>query len=322
MFVKEVVDFDEGEMYILVSDSEYELLCFYPCNYYAEPPPVVGTKVNEIFVMNFPRCSFGLFGRSKVKEKESSKIVRVESDVDKKYLVKEDKKSHYGYTLLRGKVIDKENRLIGIGKLIIELASFEGLQLENGDWISFKADRLDCEFDAVEVDVSDEPYDNESPFSLLHRPQLSNTTRANNAYTEYFKNKDIVFVDLEKEEVNLIRKSVRWKKFKEIEPIIEITLRKSKKDGFAQIYGRPSLREFDRFVDIIFEHNSKDLVSSISLVGTGQQLSRLAEILTSSKKGDSFKLNALISKLTECEIGEPRRMHEPIIYTGCFPEGT
>jgi hypothetical protein len=138
MFVKEVVIYDGYYAEYIVTDGEYDLLCMdvsLPTSPKLEKPKE-GTGILEIYAISIA---------DKVQIKRAD-------DENKTYLV-ERGKYPLSYTI-RAKIIDKEKALVKLNRLIIELLDPLPTGLENGDFIDFEADRLDCVLDWAEYGSS------------------------------------------------------------------------------------------------------------------------------------------------------------------------
>ena len=127
MYIKQIIDPETHgygsitEADIVVTDGEYELMCYY---YDINGEVKEGMPVKEVST---------LFAVD---------IMRLD---EKKYLVQKNhgKGEHYSY-YLHGKVLDKTVPLIGIGELVIELDAPLPKDIEQGEFVEFKVGRLDC----------------------------------------------------------------------------------------------------------------------------------------------------------------------------------
>lgn len=120
MFVKSVKDFDEvsNEATIIVSDGEYDIMCY--CHLAYHYP--VGTEVNTIESLLVKN------------------IMRVETN--ECLITKLD--GSYAYHL-QGKVTDFLNRIVCIGALKINLDDHFPCDIKAGEYVEFDVLRLDCE---------------------------------------------------------------------------------------------------------------------------------------------------------------------------------
>lgn len=119
MFVKEIKDYDSfsAEADIIVSDGEYDLLCYcYPAD-----ECIVGAKVlslNALFTQNVKKCTDINFKTEKLSD-------------------------YYSYKLF-GNIRSVENAIICVGGLEIELnCKFPG-DLKEGDFIECEVSRISC----------------------------------------------------------------------------------------------------------------------------------------------------------------------------------
>lgn len=133
MLIKKIQDYDGYTANLVVTDGKYDLLCFclgFHDNATKPFEPKEGMEITgiETFVM------------------DGIKIQRIENNEEKAYLIKKGKLP-LEYTL-RAKVLDNKKAKIGIGELIINLENYfeDGLpeNCQNGNFIEFTVDRLDC----------------------------------------------------------------------------------------------------------------------------------------------------------------------------------
>lgn len=120
MFVKQVKKFDGYEADLIVSDGEYELLCYS----YHYPP------FKEI-----PE------GRA-VKDIISLRVGNIKRVDGQDYIIRKES-GDYPY-FLQGKVLDADKRVIAIGKITIKLDKPLDKSIKQGDFLEFTVQRLDC----------------------------------------------------------------------------------------------------------------------------------------------------------------------------------
>ncbi len=120
MFVKQVKKFDGYEADLVVSDGEYELLCYvYHYPPFREIPEGITVKdITSLHVKDIKRVS----GQDCLIRKEAG---------------------DYPY-FLRGKVVDIDKRIIAVGKILIKLDKPLDKSVKQDDFLEFTVQRLDC----------------------------------------------------------------------------------------------------------------------------------------------------------------------------------
>jgi len=131
MFIKNVLTYQYNYAEYIVTDGKYDLICI--CDLVPFPPeskgPEIGMKIADISTFTFGRMNTN----------------KIEDDENKIYLIEKGSRSFDYY--LQAKVVDKEKALVAIGELIIEIDDEFPKYLENGDFVGFEVDRLDCSLD-------------------------------------------------------------------------------------------------------------------------------------------------------------------------------
>ena len=118
MFIKQIIDCDElsGEMDIIISDGEYDLLCY--C-----------TQSNSLTP-------------SKIKEIETFLSDKIMIAYSNDYFIKKTD-SYYSYHL-QGKVLENNPPMVEIGKLQIVLDTALPKDIKQNDYVEFHVERIDC----------------------------------------------------------------------------------------------------------------------------------------------------------------------------------
>ena len=118
MFIKQIIDRDElsGETDVIISDGNYELLCY--CAQSNSPTP------------------------SKIKEIETFLSEKIMIACNNNYLINKTD-SYYSYHL-QGKVLECNPPVIAIGKIHIILDTPLPKDIKQHDFIEFFVQRIDC----------------------------------------------------------------------------------------------------------------------------------------------------------------------------------
>ncbi|MDR1697346.1 MAG: hypothetical protein LBR37_00275 [Erysipelotrichaceae bacterium] len=119
MFLKQIKDFDKksGEADVIVSDGQYELICY--CH------PLENTKLGTIVTEIST-----LFADDIMRTEDNEYFIRKETD-------------YYSY-YLHGKVLKTQTPLIAIGEITIKLDKPLAKDIKQGEFIEFRVARLNC----------------------------------------------------------------------------------------------------------------------------------------------------------------------------------
>lgn len=130
MQIKEILKFDYNYAEYIITDGNYDVICL--CLSVPLPNnkvPIKGMEVDMIYPFTFD-------------------TIDIRMNNEKKEFLIQKKNSHFEY-FLRGMIINKEKALLKIDGFVICLEKDfeEGFNdhYQIGDFIEFKADRLDCE---------------------------------------------------------------------------------------------------------------------------------------------------------------------------------
>ncbi len=131
MKIKKIIEYDWNYGEYIISDGNYDLICM--CISVPLPNnlvPQIGMTISKIYAF-----SFGDF-----------KIVKLLKQGNKEFFIKKEKE-YFSYCL-QGKIIDKKRALVQVYDFIISLeyqfSNGFSADYSEGDFINFKADRLDC----------------------------------------------------------------------------------------------------------------------------------------------------------------------------------
>lgn len=125
MYIKEILDNEGYTADIVVTDGTYELICFY---HHHDPDRInkKNIKIDEVTTFNFNKCH----------------VVRVES---KEFIIEKNEKDYYSYNKLQGELIDRPQKMIRIGGIIIKIGESVDSEIVEGEFVEFSVDRLDCD---------------------------------------------------------------------------------------------------------------------------------------------------------------------------------
>ena len=116
MFIRKIIDYDKdvGEADILVTDGQYEIICY--------------VQLFENKNKHFSLFSF--------LTKDVKRIEKME------YKVTKGIKGYYSYEI-QGKIIDVEKRIMRVGDIFITLEDVIPKDIKNNDYIEFSVERID-----------------------------------------------------------------------------------------------------------------------------------------------------------------------------------
>ena len=119
MYIKEIVcaDKEDSEADVIISDGVYTIKCYM----YPATDVLVNQKINVIYAF------------------ECTDIMRVQSI---KYEIKK-LQGYYAYMII-AKVINRKEKLICVGKIIIKLDAEISKDINDGDYIKASVVRFDC----------------------------------------------------------------------------------------------------------------------------------------------------------------------------------